>query len=184
MFIKRIAAILGATAVLAGAGGCATDAGTGMAWGAGIGAIAGGLYGGNGSDALIGAAIGTGVGYIVGNESDKKKAQQMSAQSQPTYTHNETGPFGGTSWRLQDWSPKTGREEFSGKVFAFGRDGWVTTTTTSRDGRTATDRENYRVVGNTLIVNKGDYLVNYKFTLQGDVLTADTAKLRAILKKI
>jgi hypothetical protein len=171
--------------IAAAAAGCATDTDTskGMAWGAGLGAIAGGLYGGHGSDALIGAAIGTGIGYVVGNESDKKKAQQMSAQTQPSYNHSETGPFGGTTWRLQDWSPKSGREEFSAKTFAFGRDGWVTTTTTHRDGRTATDRESYRVVGNTLIVNKGDYLVNYKFTMQGDQLTVDSSKLRAILRR-
>ena len=181
--LKRITLIFGAAMVLAGAGGCATDAGTSAAWGAGIGAIAGGLYGGHGSDALIGAAIGTGIGYVVGNESDKKKAQQMSAQTQPTYAHSETGPFAGTTWRLQDWSPKTGKEEFATKVFAFGSDGWVTTTTTSKDGRAAMDRESYRVVGNTLIVNKGDYLVNYRFTLQGDQLTVDSEKLRAILRR-
>jgi hypothetical protein len=83
-----------------------------------------------------------------------------------------------------DWSPKTGKEEFSSKVFAFGRDGWVTTTTANKDGRTAMDRENYRVVGSTLIVNKGDYLVNYRYTLQGDQLTVDSEKLRAILRRI
>jgi len=179
--MKRIFAAIAVSAALAG---CATDSGTGMAWGAGIGALAGGLYGGHGSDALIGAAIGTGIGYVVGNESDKKKAQQMSAQSQPNYTHNETGALGGTNWRLQDWSPKSGKEDFRSKTFAFGRDGWVTTTTTHQDGRTATDRENYRVVGDTLIVNKGNYLVNYRFTLQGNQLTADTSKLRAILTRI
>jgi len=40
------------------------------------------------------------------------------------------------------------------------------------------------VVGDTLIVNKGNYLVNYRFTLQGNQLTADTSKLRAILTRI
>jgi len=181
---KSIPVLLIAAASALTLTGCATDAGTGSAWGAGIGALAGGLYGGHGSDALIGAAIGTGIGYVVGNESDKKKAQQMSAQSQPGYAHNETGPLGGTRWRLVDWSPKSGKEEFSGKTFDFGRDGWVTTTTTHRDGRTATDRENYRVVGDKLIVNKGDYLVNYRFSLQGDQLTADTSKMRTILRRI
>ena len=92
--------------------GCATESTTrGTAWGAGLGAVAGGIYGGHGSDALIGAAIGAGVGYLIGNEQDKKKAQQMSEQSRSSnYSHNETGPFAGTSWRLQDWSPKEGRE--------------------------------------------------------------------------
>jgi len=154
----------------------------GMLWGAGLGAIAGGLIGGHGSDALIGAAVGTGIGYIVGNESDKKKAQEMSAQS-PKGTHSETGPFAGTTWRLQDWSPKSGKEEWKSKSFTFGKDGWVTTSTTHKNGRKATERENYRVVDNTLIVNKGDYLVNYRFAIQGDQLTVDNSKGRAILKR-
>lgn len=169
--------------------GCATteysSTAKGTAWGAGLGAIAGGLYGGHGSDALIGAAIGAGVGYLVGNEQDKRKAQQISEQSRSSnYSHNETGPFGGTRWRLTDWSPKDGREDFRGKTFEFGRDGWVKTTTTHKDGRVTTESENYRVVGNTLIVNRGDYLVNYKFNLQGSQLTVDTAGVRAVFVRI
>ncbi len=169
--------------------GCATtefsSAQKGAAWGAGLGAIAGGIYGGHGSDALIGAAIGTGIGYLVGNEQDKKKAQQMSEQSRSAnYSHNETGPFAGTRWRLQDWSPKDRDADFRSKTFDFGRDGWVKTTTTHRDGRVTTETENYRVVGNTLIVNRGDYLVNYKFNLQGNTLTVDTANHRAVLVRI
>jgi hypothetical protein len=179
---KCIAAILLAM-ILAG---CATESTTkGVAWGAGIGAIAGGLYGGHGSDALIGAAIGTGVGYVIGNEQDKKKAQQMSDASRPqNYAHSETGPLGGTRWRLQDWSPKDPKADFRGKTFEFGRDGWVKTTTTYNDGRTGTDSENYRVVGSTLIVNKGDFLLNYNFSLKGDQLTVDSSTLRALLKRI
>jgi hypothetical protein len=40
------------------------------------------------------------------------------------------------------------------------------------------------VVGSTLIVNKGDYLVNYSFSLQGDQLTVSNSKVRAVLKRI
>lgn len=178
---RFVAAIL--IAAVAGSAAAQTS-GTkrGMAWGAGLGAIAGGIIGGHGSDALIGAAVGTGIGYIVGNESDKKKAQEMSAQS-PKGTHTETGPFGGTTWRLQDWSPKSGKEVFKSKTFAFGKDGWLTTHTTNKDGHKTSDRENYRVVGDTLIVNKGDYLLNFKFAIQGDQLTVDSEKVRAILKR-
>ena len=177
--------IIGAVVIAAAAAGCATENTTqGVAWGAGLGALAGGIIGGHGSDALIGAAVGSGIGYVVGNEQDKRKAQQMSEQSRPAYTHHETGPFGGTSWRLQDWSPKSGKENFRTKSFAFSGDGWVTTTTTYPDGHAGIESESYRVVGNTLIVNKGDYLVNYRFTLQGDQLTVDTTGLRAILKRI
>ena len=82
-----------------------------------------------------------------------------------------------------DWSPKSGKEVFKSKTFTFGKDGWLTTSTTNKDGRKTTDRENYRVVDNTLIVNKGDYLLNFKFAIQGDQLTVDSEKLRAILKR-
>ena len=180
----RILAAILIAAIAGGASAQTSGKNKGMAWGAGLGAIAGGIYGGHGSDALIGAAVGTGIGYIVGNESDKRKAQQMSAQSQPAYNHSETGPFPGTTWQLVDWAPKSGNEGFSSKTVAFGRDGWVTTTTRHNDGRTATERENYRVVGDTLIVNRGDYLINYRYRLQGNQLTVDTAKLRATLRRI
>jgi hypothetical protein len=181
MRTKIVAAIL--IAAVAG-GAAAQTSGTkkGMAWGAGLGAVAGGIIGGHGSDALIGAAVGTGIGYIVGNESDKKKAKEMSAQS-PNGTHSETGPLAGTTWRLVDWSPKSGKEVFKSKNFSFGKDGWLTTHTTNKDGRKTTDRENYRVVDNTLIVNKGDYLLNFKFAIQGDQLTVDSEKVRAVLKR-
>lgn len=180
---SRIVAALLITAVACGAAAQESSGKKkGMLWGAGLGAVAGGVIGGHGSDALIGAAVGTGIGYIVGNESDKKKAQEMSAQS-PKGTHGETGPFAGTTWRLMDWSPKSGKEVFKSKTFSFGKDGWLTTSTTNKDGRKTTDREHYRVVDNTLIVNKGDYLLNFKFAVQGDQLTVDAEKLRAILKR-
>lgn len=179
---KRIAVILLAMVVAA----CATEATTkGTAWGAGIGALAGGAAGGHGSDALIGAAIGAGIGYVIGNEQDKSKAQKMSEETRSNnYAHSETGPLGGTNWRLQDWSPKGAKTDFRSKTFEFGRNGWVKTTTTYNDGRTDTDSESYRVIDNTLIVNKGDYLVNYKYSLQGDQLTVDNSKLRALLKRM
>jgi hypothetical protein len=39
------------------------------------------------------------------------------------------------------------------------------------DGRVTTDEEFYRVVGNTLIVNDRDYIINGSFLLQGRTLT-------------
>ncbi|NJD33768.1 MAG: glycine zipper 2TM domain-containing protein [Betaproteobacteria bacterium] len=179
---KNIAVILLAMAVVA----CATEATTkGTAWGAGIGALVGGAAGGHGSDAVIGAAIGAGIGYVIGNEQDKSKAQKMSDETRSSnYAHSETGPLGGTSWRLQDWSPKDAKAEVRGKSVEFGRNGWVKTTTTYNDGRIDTDSESYRVIDNTLIVNKGDYLVNYKFSVQGDQLTVDNSKVRALLKRM
>lgn len=180
---KEIAVILLSMMTVAPA--CASEAANKGMWGAGIGALIGGVAGGHGSDALIGGAIGAGIGYVIGNEQDKSKAQKMSDETRSSnYAHSETGPLGGTSWRLLDWSPKDAATGFRSKIVEFGSNGWVKTTTTYDDGRTDTDHESYRVIDNTLIVNKGDYLVNYKFSLQGDQLTVDNSKLRALLKRL
>ena len=48
-------------------GGCQTRRQTGTLAGAGIGAMAGQLIGGDTKATLIGAAIGTGAGYLIGN---------------------------------------------------------------------------------------------------------------------
>lgn len=86
--------------------------------------------------------------------------------------------------RQADWSPKDPTADFRGNIFELGRDGWLKTTTTYNDGRSSTDSKNYRVSGNTLIVNKGDYLVNFKFMLKGDEVAVDNSKVRALLKRI
>jgi len=58
--------------------GCASTGSTvadGALVGAGTGAIAGQLIGGNTGSTLVGAAIGAGVGGIVGNEKQKQGKQ-------------------------------------------------------------------------------------------------------------
>jgi len=57
--------------------GCDSEAKTDSLIGAGIGAGLGSLIGGDTEGALIGAAVGGGAGYMVGNEADKKKADQQ-----------------------------------------------------------------------------------------------------------
>ncbi|MBW1775952.1 MAG: glycine zipper 2TM domain-containing protein [Deltaproteobacteria bacterium] len=58
--------------------GCATNAQTGALGGAGAGALMGQLIGGNTKSTLIGTGIGLGLGYLIGNEMDKKQAQERS----------------------------------------------------------------------------------------------------------
>ena len=50
--------------------GCANNAQTYAAYGAGGGAVIGAVAGGLGG-AVVGGAIGGGVGYVIGNEEDK-----------------------------------------------------------------------------------------------------------------
>jgi len=56
--------------------GCETDAQTGALIGTAAGAGIGQAIGGNTAGTLIGAGVGAAGGYMIGNEGDKKKAQQ------------------------------------------------------------------------------------------------------------
>ena len=73
-------------------GGCQTRTQTGTLAGAGIGAMAGQLIGGDTKATLIGAGIGTGVGYLIGNAQDKKAAK--------AYDTSQATPLTGTSWKV------------------------------------------------------------------------------------
>jgi len=166
--------------------GCATKAQTGALAGSGVGALAGQLIGGDTTSTLIGTAVGTGIGYIIGNEMDKKKAKEMNQRSKSTnYNHNEVGPLGGTKWKVLDVAPKDRLpKKFTTKTLEFGPNGHLTTRTTYPDGTSDVAKENYRVVDDTIIVNKPGYLVNAKYSIQGDDMTMDVKGFRAILKRM
>lgn len=166
-------------------GGCATRSGTGALAGGGIGALAGQAIGHSTEATLIGAAVGTGIGYIVGNEMDKKKAQEMSRASQANnYDHNEVGPLGGTKWQVVSVAPRNRVPVFTSKIIEFWPNGHCGTTTTYPDGRVETSRETYRVVGNTLIVNKPGYLINARYSISGNEMIVDADEFRAVLRRL
>lgn len=186
MQISKAACTTGLIAALLLSAGCAStsDAQKGTVLGAGLGALAGQAIGGDTSATLIGAAVGAGVGYVIGNERDKEKARQLNASSAGPGAI-ETAPFGGTRWELIDWQPRNGfGDQFQSKVFDFKNDGQLVTTTTGNDGSVRTERENYRVVGDKLVVNKPGYIVNYRFDLSGPELRVATEKVRAVLRRM
>ena len=165
--------------------GCQTGGQTGALAGGGIGALAGQAIGGNTEATLIGAAVGTGVGYIIGNEADKKKAAGMSrAASTSPPTHSEVGALGGTRWRLVSLNPKDIAPPYQSKVLEFRPDGRVITTTTKPSGDVEVYDESYRVVGDTLIVNKPGYLVNARFQLSTRQLVVNAEEFSAVLERI
>ncbi len=63
----------------------------------------------------------------------------------------------------------------------FGPDGRVITTTTKPDGKVEVFNETYRVVGNTLIINKPGYLINARFAISGKQLTVSAEDFSAVL---
>ena len=159
--------------------GCETSGQTFALGGAGIGALAGQAIGGNTTATLVGAAIGAGVGYVIGNEDDKKKASTMSVDY-----HQEVGPLGGTRWRLTKLVPDDAVEPYTSKVVEFKLNGDVVTTTTGKDGEVDVSQEEYRVVGDTLIVNRPGYLINAKIELTGHRLSLTCQKWSAVLQRL
>jgi hypothetical protein len=165
--------------------GCATKGQTGALAGGGIGALAGQVIGGSTEATLIGAAVGSGIGYIVGNEADKKHAREMSAQSKAhDYDHNEVGNLGGTKWKVVSINPKGYAGEYTSKIIEFTPSGHVITTTTYPDGRVQEAKESYRVVGNTLIVNKPGYIINARYSISGNQMVADAEDFSAVLTQM
>jgi hypothetical protein len=176
---KRFCAVLLAIALLAGAG-CATKGQTGALTGAGVGALVGGLanmHGSWGATALIGAGVGAGLGYLIGNDMDKKDAEQR-AQA----TAEELRPLAGTTWQVISIVPKP--KDFKSLVSYFRPDGTVRTTTTKMDGRVETDIERYRVVGSTLIINKPDYVINATFKIEGNRMYMDMGNQSVVMLRV
>jgi hypothetical protein len=155
--------------------GCQTRAQTGGLTGAGIGALAGQAIGGNTEATLIGAAIGAGAGYIIGNEQDKKAAKEHDF-SQPT-------ALTGTKWKVISLVMEN-KPEFTTMTVEFRPDGKVVTTRYEPGGTMTMTEERYRIVGNTLIINKTDYLINAKYRIDGNEMIVDCEKFRAVLQRI
>lgn len=165
-------------ALLLGGSGCATKSQTGALGGAGVGAAIGQLAGGSTEATLIGAAVGTGVGYLIGNQMDKKDAQNRQAVSQ-----DETRPLAGTTWQVTSVVPKPDRPVDT-LVAHFKSDGTVSTTRTFKDGHVETANERYRIVGDTLIINQDDYIINARFKINGTQMIANTDKYSLVLTRL
>ncbi len=158
--------------------GCATKKQTGALTGAGVGALIGQAIGGNTAGTLIGAGVGTGMGYIIGNEMDKK-----DAKSRDTVTAQETAPLDNTTWQLVSIVPDP-KKNVKSLVIHFKPDGTAVTTRTFMDNNINTATERYRVFGETLIINQDDYVINARFTINGDQMIANTDKYSIVLRRV
>ena len=150
-------------------------AGRSLVLGTGLGALAGQAIGRDTKSTLIGAGIGAGVGYMIGNEQDKKVARN--------YSYDTPTPLSGTKWQVislvMDDKP-----EYESLVVEFRPDGIVVTTRFETGGTKTITEEHYRIVGNALIVNRPDYLINAKYKIDGDMLILDCERFRAVLKRM
>jgi hypothetical protein len=156
-------------------GGCQTRKQTGTLAGAGIGALAGQAIGGNTQATLIGAAVGAGVGHIIGNKQDKKAAKEHDL-SQPT-------ALTGTKWKVMSLIMHD-KPAYLSMFVEFRPDGKIATTRYEPGGTMTLTEERYRIVGDTLIINKTDYIINAKYVIQGDTMTVNCQQFRAVLSRI
>jgi len=175
--LKRVCAIIVCLTLFVSPG-CATKGQTGALAGAGVGALIGQAIGGNTAGTLIGAGVGTGVGYLIGNEMDKK-----DTKSRETATAQETAPLANTTWQLVSIVPQA-RKDVKSLVIHFKPDGTAVTTRTLTDNSVKTATERYRVVGETLIINQDDYVINARFAINGGQLIANTDKYSIVLKRV
>ena len=155
--------------------GCDTQAKTGGLAGAGIGALAGQVIGGSTGATLAGAAIGAGAGYIIGNEGDKKRAA--------VYNYDTPTPLTGTRWkvtRLDMDDPPI----YDSITVEFKPNGEVVTTKYEPGGTTTITEEHYRIVGDTLIINKPGYIVNAKYRIRGSQMTVTAPEFTTVLQKM
>jgi hypothetical protein len=171
----NVAIAISFCALVLSTGGCQSRAQTGGLAGAGIGALAGQAIGGDTQATLIGAAIGAGAGYIIGNEQDKKAAKEYDL-SQPT-------ALTGTKWKVISLVMED-KPEFNTMTVEFRPDGKVVTTRYEPGGTMTITEERYRIVGNTLIVNKTDYLINAKYRIDANEMIVDCQQFRAVLQRI
>jgi len=116
---------------------------------------------------------------------DKQKASQMTSASTTTpATHSEVGTLGGTRWNLVSLNPRSVAPLYTSKIIEFRRDGRVITTTTNPDGSVDTFNESYRVVGDTLIINKPGYIINARYKISGNQLIVNAEDFSAVLERL
>ncbi len=157
--------------------GCASHAGTGALAGSGLGALTGQIIGKDTTSTLIGAGIGAGTGYVIGRQSDKKRAAEQKVKA--TYA-----PLGGTRWQVVSIKPSNKVPKFTSKVVEFRNNGHVVSTTIYPDKSRDVSTENYRVMGSTLIVNRKGYIINYKFSINGNTMVARADKVVVNLRRL
>jgi len=155
--------------------------------GVGIGAIAGRGVGPTHSRMVVRAGdnAGKGIGYLINDEQDQAHAAQLARRTTSNnFSHEEIGPLTNTRWQVRSIVPAKAAGANLGMVVTFRPSGHVITRTTLPDSTTSLVNERYRVVGDTLILNKDGYLINAQFRIRGEVLTIAAGEFVAVLDRI
>lgn len=149
--------------------------------GAGIGALAGQAVGHNTASTLLGAAAGAGIGYLLGNTQDQKRAQE--------YNPYTVTPLTGSAWRVTRLNmPRP--PQFREMYLAFNPGSQLVTTEVMPDGRVIQAAEMYRIVGDTLIINRPPeagapgYIINARYAVYDGTMTIRSPDFSADLQRV
>jgi lipopolysaccharide export LptBFGC system permease protein LptF len=201
--LSRPAAVAVAALLAVSVSACgSTKATQGGSTGAGIGALASGLLGGN---MVTGALIGGGIGYIAGNEADKRDAENLAQQRQAALERSritdntstavvvprqDQNSLTGSTWQVLSINPDDEIPAFSGMVVTFATNSRVTTLTAWADGKVETTAENYRVVDDILVFSGRDpdtgedYAVTMTFSIENGQMLVVAQDLKIVLREV
>ncbi len=196
----------------AGQTGIVAGAGLGALMGQAIGGNTTATLIGTGVGAGVGYVIGNEVDKSRANELTRQQAQQIaelqesqrrleaqrsapggsagapapgsSALIEPRYTNSEVGALGDTRWAVVSVNPRDALGRFASMIVEFRPNGRVLTTTTGSDGMVRSADEAYRVVNDTLIINRSDYLINARFSMTADQLVVSAERFSAVLQRL
>lgn len=111
-------------------------------------------------------------------------APASTAIVEPRFTNTEVGALGDTRWAVVSVNPRDGLGSFASMIVEFRRNGRVLTTTTMKDGQVRTADEGFRVVNDTLIINRTGYIINARFSMSADQLVVSAERFSAVLQRL
>ncbi|MBX3355667.1 MAG: hypothetical protein KF724_08215 [Phycisphaeraceae bacterium] len=111
-------------------------------------------------------------------------APSISAAGEARFTNTEVGPLGETRWAVVSVNPRDAFGSFASMLVEFRPNGRLLTTITAKDGLIRTADEGYRVVNDTLIINRSDHLINARFSLAGDQLIVSADRFSVVLQRL
>lgn len=151
----------------------------------GIGAIAAEHVGKTRQMIEIRPGAGQGIGYLIADEADRAHAQALTKSTvRNNYSHGELGALTNTRWRVRSFTPAQAGGANLDMTVTFRPSGHVVTRTTMPDSTTRLVTERYRVVGDTLIINNNDYVLNAQFRVRGETLTIGAGGFLGVLERI
>jgi hypothetical protein len=91
-------------------------------------------------------------------------------------------PLTGTKWRVVSLIMEN-KPLYESMIVEFRPNGEMVTTEHEPGGTKTITEERYRIVGDTLIINKPGYIINAKYKISGNKMIVDCLEFHAVLQR-